>query len=271
MPEATAACGVIYVAQGGDYLDLALASADTLAWHNPGLPVDLFTDQPVPDAARRLFARVHPILDIQGLPPKLVCLPLSRFARTLYLDCDTLVVKPFGDLFDVLARFDLALAHDVRRMWALIREGHSEQTPYAFPQHNAGVMLYRRSAAMAGFLADWAARYRAAGQERDQITLKDLLWASDIRYYVLPPEFNLRRVTLMDAWEPLDALPTIIHSHRLLQHLRDGGQPRVRNLTDLMELERVALANEWRALGLEPVAAPGEDPGERFTDRRNAE
>ena len=261
--------GVIYVAQGADYLELALASAGTLVAHNPGLAVDLFTDQTPPPSA--LFAQVHPIPNIPGLPPKLACLPLSRFDRTLYLDCDTLVVKPFGDLYDILARFDLALAHDVRRIWSLIREGHTETTPYAFPQHNAGVMLYRRSPAMAAFLADWAARYLAAGRERDQITLKDLLWSSDIRFYVLPPEFNLRRVTLMDAWEPLDALPTIIHSHRFLQHLRFGGQPRVRTLAELMVLERQALAAEWRALGLEPKAATGEDPGTRFTDRLDAE
>ena len=261
--------GVIYVAQGADYLELALASAGTLVAHNPGLAVDLFTDQaPFPSA---LFAQVHPIPNIPSLPPKLACLPLSRFDRTLYLDCDTLVVNPFGDLFDILNRFDLALAHDVRRIWGLIREGHLEATPYAFPQHNAGVMLYRQSPAMAAFLADWAARYRAAGRERDQITLKDLLWASDIRFYVLPPEFNLRRVTLMDAWEPLDALPTIIHSHRLLQHLRASGQPRVQSLTDLMALERVALAGEWLALGLEPQTPAGENPAARFTDRPDAE
>lgn len=269
MPDATAACGVIYVAQGADYLDLALASAASLVAQNPGLQVDLFTDQP--GASLPLFAQVHPIPATPGLPPKLACLPLSRFDRTLYLDCDTIVVRPFGDLFDILARFDLALAHDVRRIWALIREGHIEQTPYAFPQHNAGVMLYRQSPEMAAFLADWAARYRAAGRERDQITLKDLLWASDIRFYVLPPEFNLRRVTLMDAWEPLDALPTIIHSHRLLQHLRASGQPRVRTLTDLMARERAALADEWRALGLEAAAASGEDPAARFTDRPDPE
>ena len=259
--------GVIYVAQGAGYLDLAISSAWSLRALNPGLPIDLFSNEAVP--AKLLngapFDLVHPIPDVPTRA-KIACMPLSRFERTLFLDCDTLVAKPLGDLFGILDRFELALAHDVRRISALVREGHAVQTPYAFPQLNTGVLLYRRSAAVQAFFAEWAERYLAAEVGRDQVTFKDLIWTSNIRFYVLPPEFNLRRVTEMDAWEPLDALPTIIHSHRLLQHLRGGGD-RVRSLAEVMQLERTALVAEWAALGLPAVALPGEDPSARFGDR----
>ena len=253
--------GVIYVAKGAGYLELAIASATSLRGVNPDLPVDLFTDQSVPADAP--FDRVHRIPDVPTRA-KIACMPLSRFERTLFLDCDTLVVQPLGDLFEVLERFDMALAHDVRRVSALIREGHEVETPYAFPQLNTGVLLYRRSETTQAFFAEWARRYRKAGQARDQITFKDLIWSSDIRFYVLPPEFNLRRVTIMDAWEPMDALPTIIHSHRLLQHLQGKGMARVLTLAEIMVLEREALDLEWRTLGLPERSRPGDDPAERF-------
>ena len=244
--------GVIYVAEGAGYLDLAERSARSLKALNPGLMIDLFTDQPVPAG---LFDRVRPIPE--GPTPKLASLPASRFDRTLYMDCDTLCLAPLGDLFEVLERFEMAVAHDVRRTSALIREGARETPPYAFPQMNAGVMLYRRSPVMLAFLRDWQARYRAAGKLRDQPTLRDLLWASDLRFYVLPPEFNLRRVTMLDAWEPLDARPTILHSHRLLQHMRGLG-PQLESLDAVLPEERLARAAEWRAAGLPDPAAGGE-------------
>lgn len=238
--------GVIYVATGADYVDLACASAASLRSCNPGLAVDLFTDD-VEAAGLEVFNQVHPVPVVHDRA-KLECMPLSRFERTLFLDCDTLVVGDLGDVWDVLDRFDLALAHDVRRASDLVREGLEEVTSYAFPQMNSGVMLYRRSEVMAAFFAEWARRYHAGGVARDQIILKDMLWQSDLRFYVLPPEFNMRRVTVLDAWEPLDGEVKIIHSHRLMDHLRGGK--RVRDLAELLVLERQALAEEWQAVGL---------------------
>ncbi|MEI4474208.1 hypothetical protein [Frigidibacter sp. MR17.24] len=233
--------GILYVAAGPDYLDLAERSARSFRALNPGLAIDIFTDgTPEPG----LFDRVEPIP--AGATAKLASLPESRFERTLYLDCDTLALAPLGDIFALLDRFELAVAHDMRRTSALIREGHAERPPYAFPQMNCGVLLYRRSPAVSHFLADWQRRYLAAGRKRDQITFRDQLWASDLRFYVLPPEFNLRRVTMLDAWEPLDARPTILHSHRLVQHLR-GAAERIEGLDQLLPEERLALAQEWKA------------------------
>ena len=249
--------GAIWVATGPGYLDLAVASARSLRRHEPDLPADLFTD--LPEAAPAgLFDRVHP-LDDPHPRSKLDAMARTRFARTLFLDADTLVLGPLGDLFDVALRFDLAMAHDVRRASRLIREGVAERTPYAFPQLNSGVVLYRRSPATLAFLAEWARRYRESGAARDQTVLKDLLWTDEtIRFYVLPPEFNLRRVTMLDAWEPLDARPTILHSHRLMDHLRGQG-PRIADPLALIEEERRMLAAEWAAAG-----ADGADAVARF-------
>jgi len=251
--------GVIYVATGPDYRALAQASARSLRAVEPGLAVDLFTDDPAA-AEPGLFDAVHEIADPHPRS-KLDCMAKTRFERTLFLDADTLVLSPLGDLFDVLERFELALAHDVRRASALIRTGHAVETPYAFPQLNSGVLLYRRSAAMLAFLADWARRFAETGGTRDQPVLRDMLWQSDLRFWVLPPEFNLRRVTMLDAWEPEDAVPTVLHSHRLMDHMRGAGA-RITDVAALVEAERAALKAEWDAVGGRDA-----DPVAQFTKR----
>ena len=252
--------GVIYVATGPDYRALAAASARSLRAVEPGIPVDLFTDDPGA-AEPGLFDAVHAIDDPHPRS-KLDSLGRTRFERTLFLDADTLVLAPLGDLFDVLDRFELALAHDVRRATGLIRESAGEPTPYAFPQLNSGVLLYRKSPAMRAFFAEWARRFAASGGLRDQPVLKALLWESDLRFWVLPPEFNLRRVTLLDAWEPGDALPTILHSHRLMDHMR-GGTAQITDPVALVEAERAALEAEWAAAG-----GRDPDPFRRFLGKR---
>jgi hypothetical protein len=254
--------GVIYVARGGGYLELALASARSLREHAPHVLIDIFTDQAVPGGSP--FDRVEPIPN-SGTRDKIACMARSRFDRTLFLDCDTLVLSPLGDLFNLLDRVDLAVAHDVRRVSALIQESGVDDVPEAFPQFNTGVLLYRMTPGVKRFLGDWAARYAALGVGRDQVSFRDLMWLGDLRYHVLPPEYNLRRVTMLDAWEPMDARPTILHSHRLLQHLRGLG-PRLRNLAEILPEERVALAEEWAALGLPAASMAGDDPVERFLD-----
>ena len=245
--------GVIFVATGAGYLDLAQQAAQTLRDTNPGLPADVFTDL-LDNPGNAIFDQVHPVPSSHPRV-KLECFSKARFDRVLFLDCDVLVLAPLGDIFDLTDRFPLSIAHDVRRRSELIKKGHGAQTPYAFPQMNSGVMVYRNDAEMAAFFAEWKRRYDASGEARDQITLKDLLWESDLRFYVLPPEFNLRRVTELEAWEPLDAVPTIVHSHRLLQHLRGQGE-RVTDLQRLRELEQEALAEEWAADGADAPWSP---------------
>lgn len=250
--------GVIYVAEGPDYYDLAVQSGNTLRQHNPEIAIDIFTDQV---DQSNLFDRVLSIPE--GPTSKLASLPHSRFSRTLYLDCDTLVLAPFGDLFDLLERFDLAVSHDVRRASSLIREGWEVETPYAFPQMNAGVILYSQTAATCAFLREWQLAYESAGRKRDQVTFRDLLWSSNLAFYVLPEEFNLRRLTQLDAWEPLDVRPTIIHSHRLLQHLRTGAE-RIMDVDTLIRVERAALKEEWSKYLDDAAGQEFISPVERF-------
>lgn len=236
--------GVLYVAQGIDYAELAVQSAMSLRALEPCCPMDIVTDVEPPSG---LFDAVLPLGDMSAqvsTRAKIVGMQKTRFERTLFLDCDTLVVGPICEAFDLLERFDLCLSHDVRRSSKLITTGWRENPPEIFGQHNSGVFLYKKSPAMMRFLQDWAESYCLAQSERDQVSLRDLLWRSDVRFWVLPPEFNLRRVSEVDIWQPLDAIPRIIHSHHLLRHLRGEGE-RVCSFDEILELERQENAKEW--------------------------
>lgn len=239
-PTGAISCGVLYVARQPDYADLAAQSAASLRQIEPDLPIEIMTDSSVPDG---IFDWVSPIPQ-SDTRDKVAGMLASRFERTLFLDCDTLVVGPVREGFDLLDRFDLCISHEVRRSSRLITTGWKESPPDIFGQHNSGVIFYRNSERTIALLQRWASDYITAKQGRDQVSLRDLLWASDLRFWVLPPEFNLRRVTEVDIWEPLDAQPRIIHSHHLLRHLREG-LPRVSTFAEILELERQVYHEEW--------------------------
>ena len=125
------------------------------------------------------------------------------------------MLGPLDDLFDVLERFDLAIAQRarVRASRKSVRWRHD--VPAAFPEHNGGVMLYRSSPAALGFLEAWRDAYAEAGFKVDQITLRELLWSTDLRYAVLPAALQLPALQLVrSTGSRAHAPPLILHTNR---------------------------------------------------------
>jgi hypothetical protein len=191
-----AGCGALYVATGEKYHLEAAHSARSLKAAMPELPVALASDLaalpqggpfdllvPVPDARREHGDKIAPLLR-------------SPFERTLFLDSDTYVCRPFPELFAIAERFELAFCHDT---W---RQGFPMPVPAAFVHANSGVLLYRLTPAVRRLFADWAALYwrmyeqgpRRLGDDwlGDQSPLQQVLWDSQVRFYVLPGEYNYR-------------------------------------------------------------------------------
>ena len=191
-----AGCGVLYVATGEKYRLEAAGSARSLKAAMPELPVALATDLaalpadgpfdllvPVSDARHEHGDKIAPLLR-------------SPFERTLFLDSDTYVCRPFPELFAIAERFELAFCHDT---W---RQGFPMPVPSAFVHANSGVLLYRLTPAVRQLFADWQALYwrmfdqgpRQVGEDwlGDQAPLQQVLWDSQVRFYVLPGEYNYR-------------------------------------------------------------------------------
>jgi hypothetical protein len=60
-------------------------------------------------------------------------------------------------------------------------------------------------------MKSWRRAYHEAGFKWDQITLGELIWNSDLRFYVLPPEYNVRCAKYLEVWSKDEATPKILH------------------------------------------------------------
>lgn len=202
--------GVIFVATG-DYALAAVEAAASIRKHSPGLGIQLFTNQR--KVATANFDRIVPI-ENPHVRSKVDYLTLTPFERTLYLDTDIRIVEDIREMFALLDRFDIAAAHAQARNQPSTNELWRCPIPEAFPQLNGGVILYRNSPPVLRLLREWSVAYQEAGFKKDQVTLRELLWLSDLRIATLPPEYNLRSKKYLKVWEPKEARPKILHYAR---------------------------------------------------------
>lgn len=230
-------CGIVYSATGPRaYADLAARSARSVKRHNPDLQVDLYTDV---DHGHDVFDRVH-ILSDPWARSRIDAMRISRFQRTLMLDCDTICMAPFPEVFDALDRFELAVAYDYRPNGTLSFTVWKTEVPIAMPQFNGGVIAVRKCDRTDAFLRDWAAAVKDHGIGRDQPSLRELLYTSDLRFLVLPEAYNLLQVSRLSVCMWSDLAPRIIHSphfHSEFERYARAPDP---------VLERVGLRNYWR-------------------------
>lgn len=201
--------GVIMAAIGPKYIDMAYRAAESVVLHNPGVHVDLFTDA---DRERGPFSRVH-ILDEVWIRSKVDAMLQSRFEKTLYLDVDLHVLADISEIFELLDRFDITATHDQYRNSAAARRTYKEAIPNAFPQVNSGVLGFRQSAPVMELLLEWKSEIKSHGIGRDQPSLRELLWNRGLKLSILPPEYNLWDLPLIDHMTPAPhAAPRILHS-----------------------------------------------------------
>lgn len=212
--------GILYVATGAEHLGAARASARSVRKTNPGLPVAIFTDQPDPGPEFDLTGRI----EAPHAFSKVEWMHRSPFRETLYLDTDTRVFGALGELFRLAERFELGIAQ-VPRYWA---RGYQRQwrheVPAAFPQLNTGVILYRGTAEVRELFRAWGEAYDAAGRAlNDQVTFRELLWMSAVRFTVLPARYNARRYTWADRVLSDRPPPVILHSNVFHPKKRGGA------------------------------------------------
>lgn len=180
--------GIIYVATGPKYLAEAVVSAKSVQAVMPGFPMTLFTDQGVSPG---LFDRIIPIQGgNMGRPGKIRSMAATPYDETLFLDSDTYMCQPCEDIFWPLGKYDLAIAHEVYR-----NEYAFEVFPDSFPSLNTGVVAYRKNEKTTAFFKAWEDSYLTEFQQKrpaDQPAFRHTLFHSDLRHYILPPEFNFR-------------------------------------------------------------------------------
>jgi hypothetical protein len=211
-------CGVLLVATGIHHRTLALKTALSVRRYCPGLPVVLFSDAEGCNALAAGTKHADCLDQVVLLAnphhrSKVDALALSPFKRSLYLDADTRLVADVRDIFALLDRFDIALAHAHARNRPATLAVWRHDLPDAFPQFNSGVIAWRQNASTQSMLEAWPQHYRQAGFRKDQVTLRELLWQSDLRIATLPPEYNIRYRNVLLHWRRnrREAKPRILH------------------------------------------------------------
>ena len=219
--------GILFAATGPEYLQLAVRAARSARAANPGVAIDLATDQPeLPD----VFDAVRPLAPGSRLP-KLHAMPETRFEQTLFLDADLFVLANIEDVFFLLDRFDIAMAHKQARNTERARNLWRRESPNAFPQFNAGVIAYRCTDPVLAFLGNWRDAVLTSKAKYDQPCLRELIWESDLKTATLPPEYNFMQYELLGAWSKSYSAPRILHNGKFHTYL---NRPAVRSIPELL-------------------------------------
>lgn len=220
--------GVIYCATGDIYIERATISAQSLKKHSPGLKCCIFTDG-IADSI--FWDKVIPINKSdtefnQYMLDKLIVLNSTPYQNTLYLDSDTYIMDDISEMFQILDRFDMALCHGHdRQKRYLIQNGKipikgkyikaiNEGIPYSFAPLQGGLILYRSNERVHNFMQSLFELYKKKGFYDDQVSLRELLWKSDLRFYILPPEYNFNAIEILKYWKRFGfrhAKPKIFH------------------------------------------------------------
>ena len=188
--------GVIYVATGSRHVGEALRSARSVRRQMPDIPITLFCDIAELSAAPPdpLFSVVV-LRDVhRSCRDKIAPLAMTPYRKTIFLDSDTFVCAHLYDLFEMLEHYDIALAHAPDRC-----QYPMPDLPDCFPELNSGVIAYRMNHEVRNLLSQWEVVFNAMLERdpwsyRDQHSLRQVLYRSQVRFLVLPPEYNFRTI-----------------------------------------------------------------------------
>lgn len=179
---------------------------------HPNLSITLFTDQ---DPKINGIDNVK-IVNVDSVRIKHKYLYESPYDNTLYMDCDTVVVGSIRECFRIMERFDIAATHDLIRKdpKKSVKYPDYAKIPDGFSEFGGGVLLFRKSPEVKKFFETWRKNfdiwYKLTGEIRDQPSLRVSIWqCSDLKFYVLPPEFNLRTKKYDNI------IPRIKHEHNI--------------------------------------------------------
>ncbi len=210
--------GVLYIAVGESYTEMAIASAKSIKHHNQNLKIHLFTDQQNIQSA---YVDSFGIIDDPHRRSKVDYISESPFNETLYLDADTFILENIEGLFEILMRYDLAIAHAHKRNIEATLQNWRKDIPSAFPQMNSGVILYKKNDRTEKLFKDWKTAFHESDFKKDQVTLRELIWLSDLQVHILPPEYNIRFKKFLDVWTDQEVKPMILHFEEFTVFFKD--------------------------------------------------
>jgi lipopolysaccharide biosynthesis glycosyltransferase len=163
----------IYVAFGYDYLVMAILSANSLREYNREISCLLITNQNICSAQLyRFFDIVHFVDNAhdENRNFKISAFSFAERDKCLYIDCDTLVCGSLEPMFKCLDHYDVIIKLNPRPSDK--DYNISDDIPgFLFPSWNAGVIFFRKNAAVEKLFEDWGRYFRKMEKRSDQPTL----------------------------------------------------------------------------------------------------
>jgi hypothetical protein len=201
---------------------MAARSARSARRHTPDIRIVAHLAETPPSELRDAFDEIK--IDIRASDRfgykqlKAKALIESTADATIFLDTDTLVATNLHELFDLMGACDIAAAIDPTRTMDMYQDvstkGALAQAPATAPFLNSGVIAIRRSDEVLRFLEAWRDAIPEDGVPRDQWSFRRLVYESDLRLRVLPPEFNARTLGPVTLSGPV----RILHMYDMLEH-----------------------------------------------------
>jgi len=188
--------GAIYIASGEEHIKRARKSAKSLKKKND-IDVSLLT--PDEDVSSEYFDRIKKIdREINQKGDSLLTEKDIIYDKNLYLDSDTFVNSEISDVFQLLDRFEIAMAFNEARAWyhEEFYENKNIEIPEAFPEYNSGVIAFRDTKKVRKLFKDWGNTYEEFEYSRNQPALRKVLFESKVNLGAIPPEYNFMTNTV---------------------------------------------------------------------------
>ena len=189
--------GILYIATGEEHIRQAKKSANQVKDVSPRVSVTLISDQKSPP---EIFDRTKFIENpYRSSRDKVENILRTDYERTILLDTDTYVARDdaLPSIFEVLDRFDVVAASDPYNRGSQFYDTDdlpSTGVPHALPWVNTGVLGFKSNETVEDAFSYWQELYTQYTNEGhlpfDQIPFHQVIYETDIRYGLLPPEYN---------------------------------------------------------------------------------
>jgi hypothetical protein len=222
----TATRGVLYLALGESYAELATSSARSLRHRGFDGPVRVVTDAPS-RALRDLECELHVVGSLPGgFASRFHKTRLYRwsFDRTLFLDADTIIISSIEQIWENLDGHDLAMAPDLHSSVEQVLANNVNDPARRAPEYqlmrelgltgrryfNSGVLLFRRGRRTSDLFDHWHREWNRFRGE-DQLALVRAIASSGAKVRTLDSSWNRRPKAFRSADEARAAGVHILH------------------------------------------------------------
>lgn len=231
--------GVLYIAFGKNFIKEMLFSAESVKRHCPNMHITVFADRLVESE----FIDDCKIIKVNHIRAKVDYIDQTPYDQTLFLDTDTLIDHNVEEMFGLLEKYDLAICHDLARKRDNVSQKIPEygKIPYGFSEVNPGVIVFKKNIAVLGFFELWKKYFYKYFSQwiYEQPTFRVALWESDVDFYVLPPEFNIRSKMNREKQKRMHSQFGANHLKPRIYHMHadsiNHGQYNVKSVEQILE------------------------------------